>query len=542
MSGDVQGDESAAVRGARWVTGALLVVGVLNYGYSLSLTRLLDVAAYSRFAAGQGLILWASTVAIVTVPWVLAQAMTRARSAAERDAAIRFARLAGAASGLVMATVVGVIGMRVAGTPSALVLAAGTFVIFLGTTTTGWLQGQQRMRKLSALYVGENVVKNLVGLLLVVGGLRETGALAAFGIGGLVLLAWSPRGVGWPWPSALANRDLLRRALGIAGLQGLVSLLAAMDVVLVAMLPVGRAVVASYQASAALSRVPLFVAGAVGMAFFPALSKRAIGGALAARAVRMYAAVALPLTAVLATTPAAVLAAVFPARYGAMAALLRFTAVAGLAAGGVGLVTAFFQAADDYSCLPWLGAGLVGYIGALLAGWRIEGITGLAAGAAVGAVVMLMLLGYRLTRQEGRALLTRIPIAEPVAVAGILVLLRPHPLLWLTAAALAGLRAGLRFLRPSTLRLPGRHRATKRRAKTEDRQAVSSPTGTVVVSGPDGGHERTALAGARTNGHGNLTPVAVGCLHRMGRTGSLGPETAASPPSVASHQQRVATR
>ena len=542
MSRDMQGDESAAVRGARWVTGAMLVVGMLNYGYSLSLTRLLDVAAYSRFAAGQGLILWASTMAIVTIPWVLAQAMTRARCAADRDTAIRFARVAGVAAGLVVATVVGVVGMRVAGTPSALVLAAGTFVIFLGTTTTGWFQGQQRMRKLSALYVGENVVKNLAGLLLVVvGGLRETGALAAFGIGGLVLLAWSPRGAGWPWPSALANRDLLRRALGIAGLQGLVSLLAAMDVVLVAVLPIGRAAVASYQASAAVSRVPLFVAGAVGMAFFPALSKRATGGALAARAVRMYAAVALPLTAVLATTPAAVLAAVFPAQYGAMAALLRFTAVTGLAAGGVGVVTAFFQAADDYSCLPWLGAGVVGYFGALLAGWRIGGITGLAAGAAVGAVVMLTLMGYRLVRREGRALVTRIPIAEPVAVAGILVLLRPHPLLWLTAAALAGLRAGLRFLRPATLRLPGRHRATKCRAKTEDRQAVSSPAGTIAVSGADHGHERAPLASARTNGHGSLSPVAADCWQLMERTGSLGRETAASPPSTAS-QQRVPTR
>ena len=48
-------DESAAVRGARWVTVAFLVVGVLNYLYALVLTHLLNVADYSTFAAGQGL-------------------------------------------------------------------------------------------------------------------------------------------------------------------------------------------------------------------------------------------------------------------------------------------------------------------------------------------------------------------------------------------------------------------------------------------------------------------------------------------------------
>src|ERR1039458_4495785 len=158
----------------------------------------------------------------------------------------------------------------------------------------------ERMRTLSALYVGENVLKNLAGLLLViVAGRRETGALAAFGIGGIVmLLRWprAPQGAGRPWVAVLANRGLWSRTFRIAGLQGMVSLFAVLDVVLVALLPSDRAVAASYQASAALSRIPLFVAGAVATAFFPLLSRHATGGTIAARAVRMYTAVALPLT------------------------------------------------------------------------------------------------------------------------------------------------------------------------------------------------------------------------------------------------------
>ena len=48
-----------------------------------------------------------------------------------------------------------------------------TFAIFLGTTTTGWLQGDERMRSLSLLYLAENALKNVAGILLVtVAGLK----------------------------------------------------------------------------------------------------------------------------------------------------------------------------------------------------------------------------------------------------------------------------------------------------------------------------------------------------------------------------------
>ncbi len=465
-------DESAAMRGARWVTVAFLVVGILNYMYALVLTHLLNVAEYSTFAAGQGLLLWATTVATVSVPWVLAQALARAGSDAERFAATRFTMLASTGSGLFAGVVVWVIAVQFASTPAALALAVSAFVIFLGTTTTGWFQGQERMRALSALYVGENVLKNAAGLLLVTAaGMGDTGALAGFGIGGLLLLAWwprVPRGSTRPWLAALASRDLWHRALGIAAVQGLVSLFAAIDVVFVAALPESRALAASYQVSAALSRAPLFVAGAVSTAFFPVLTRSAGGGALAARAVRMYAVVALPLATILATTPAPVLAAVFPAQYGAIATLLKFTAVAGLAVGGINMLATFFQAVSDYSCAWWLLAGLAGYVVALLSGWAAGGITGLAVGSVLGATAALGLLGYRFSRRLGHGLLARFPLAGPVLTAAVLVVLRRYPVPWLAAATAAGLFAGVRFLRhpgppeqtgPATV-APGRRRET----------------------------------------------------------------------------------
>ena len=220
--------EAVAARGARWFTVALVIVGVLNYGYSLILTRLLNVGAYAGFAAAQSLILWATTLATVSVPWVLAQGLARARSDEERGAAVRFAKLASAGSGFVGAIVVGLIATRFGGLGMALTAGLSTFVIFLGTATTGWLQGQQRMGALSGLLVCENVVKNLAGLVLVlVVGLRGIGAIAAFGIGGVViLLRWprAPAGRGGAWRAAMANRRLWRRTVIMASVQGMVSL------------------------------------------------------------------------------------------------------------------------------------------------------------------------------------------------------------------------------------------------------------------------------------------------------------------------------
>jgi O-antigen/teichoic acid export membrane protein len=451
---------------------AMIAVGAFNYGYALLLTHLLSVGAYSTFAAGQGLLLWASTMAVVSVPWVLAQALVRARSDAERHSAVRFAKLTSTGGGCIAAVIVGAIATRFAGLPTALALSLSIFVIFIGTTTAGWLQGRERLRTLSILTVADNVLKNGAGIVLVVvARLGDTGALSAFGIGALaILVRWprTPRGDGRSWLAALANRDLWHRTVAVAGAQGLVSLFVVVDVVLVALLPGSRALAASYQVSAAISRVPLYFAGAVATAFFPSLSRRATGGMIAARAMRMYAAMALPAAIVLATVPGPVLALMLPSQYGPAASLLRYTAVTGLAAGGITLVVAFFQAVNDYSVLWWLGGGLVGYIGALVVGWRADGITGLAAGGALAAAVSLALVVSLLVRRQGAGVLALVSLTEPVAVGVVLILLRPYPWAWLAIATLAGLRAGERFIRPGARHVRGRRWAEAGRRRAED--------------------------------------------------------------------------
>ncbi|MFF7790418.1 hypothetical protein [Streptomyces sp. NPDC007991] len=444
-------DVITAVHGARWFTAAAVAVGAVNYGYALVLTRLLDVGSYARFVAGQWLLLSAATVATVTVPWVLAQALARARSDAERGDAGRFAVITSTCGGLVMGGVVAGVATRFAGPATTLALALSTLLIYVTTVTAGWLQGGERMRTLSLLHIAEVLVKMAAGVFLVVVlGLGDSGALAAFGLGALPFLLWwpsLPHGSGRPWRSASANRDLWRRALGIARLQGLVALMAAVDVVLVTMLPTDPSQAASYQASVTLSRVPLFVASAVSMAFFPALSRRRAGSQLSASAVRMYVLGALPLTATLATVPGPILSTVFPDDYSMMSTLTAFTALTGFAVGAVNLAVTFSQAVDDYACARWQIVGLVGYTLAILAGWHIDGVRGIAVGGTLGAAGALALLLGRLVHRQGTAFLRRTPLLEPMLLAAVLVLLRPFPLVWLIAATAVGIRAVERFLR-----------------------------------------------------------------------------------------------
>lgn len=149
----------------------------------------------------------------------------------------------------------------------------------------------------------------------------------------------------------------------------------------------------------------------------------------------------LPVTVILAPFQEPLLTRVFPAQYGAVAGMLKYTAVTGLA-------TAFFQAANDYSCLRWLTAGLAGYVVALLAGWKIDGVTGLAAGGAIGATATLLIMSYRLVRSQGRVVLAWVHLGDPLMAAAVLISLRLRLLPWMAAAALVGARAILRFVRP----------------------------------------------------------------------------------------------
>ncbi|MCX4986391.1 hypothetical protein [Streptomyces sp. NBC_00572] len=449
----VHQDEVTAVHGARWIATAVVVVGAVNYAYTLILTRLLDVSGYATFAAGQGLVVCTAAVAVVTVPWMLAQALARSGSNAERGEAVRFAMITAVVGGTVAAIAVGCVAMEFAGTLTTLAIAGSTLAIYVTRVSVGWLQGTERLRTLAVLTAAEALLKFGVGLFFVSAlGLGETGALAAFGVAVLPYVFFWPRRFRneprRPWHAISADRDLWRRASGVASLQGVVALLASVDIVLVAMLPTDRAAAASYQAAVMLGRVPLFLAGAVSIAFLPALSRRRAGDPLTASALRMYLTVALPLTVVAATVPNAIITEVFPSGYAMVSTLMACTATAGLALGALALLVTFAQAVNDYACLRTLLVGLGLYVTALASGWATGGVLGMAIGGLCGTVAALALLAVRHSRRHGFGVAER-PFGRVVlpllALAAGLALLRPFTYVWFAAALVVTTVALWRF-------------------------------------------------------------------------------------------------
>jgi hypothetical protein len=232
------------------------------------------------------------------------------------------------------------------------------------------------------------------------------------------------------------------------------------------------------------------------------LSRNVGGKIIVARAVRMYLVIALPLAIILATVPSSILGLFFPSQYASVPLFLKYTAITGLTMGGVTLITALFLAADDHSMLRWLAAGLGIYVTALMTGWRLAGMPGLAAGSAVGGILSLALTGYQLVRYRGWEVFFLVPLIEPAVAIAVLVLLRPFRWFWLVAAVFIGLRAAKHFVRPGARHARGpRWIAALARSSAED-PALALLTSAVWREAPLRGVEaelRRALDLARQN-------------------------------------------
>jgi glycosyltransferase involved in cell wall biosynthesis/O-antigen/teichoic acid export membrane protein len=432
------------VSGVRWLAGATIAVSLLNYVYSLGLTHLLDVGDFAMFAAGQALLLTAGTVSSASVPWVLSQAIVKAETPLARRQAMWFSIITNACLGLVAGGLLTVLALRFAPPPTAAVLGGATFLVFLSSSTIGLLQGERRFGLLGGLRVGDVLLKIAAGLTLVALGTGALGAFAGFAAGSVLLVAAGVvigRRDLRPAAGAMRVASLWRAAGGVGAVQTLLSVLAAVDLVLVAVLaPAADA--ATYQASMILSRVPLFLAAAVSATVFPLVVRdRAAGAPLLRTAVRVYVLLVVPYAVALMTVPDAVLALVFPPEYSGMGALLPITAAAGVLIGGVELLTTFFQATRRYTpSVVAQGGGLVVHLTALVLGAAWGGVRGLAIGAVIGAGASLLALavaapsGWRASlRPPGSILL------GCAAFGGVLVLLAGRPVAWLVVAAVVGI-------------------------------------------------------------------------------------------------------
>ncbi|WP_336923375.1 lipopolysaccharide biosynthesis protein [Aquipuribacter sp. SD81] len=449
-------EESTAtglVRGVRWLTVSTLVLSLLNYVYSLGLTHLLDVGAFAVFAAGQALLLTAGTVSNAAVPWVLAQTLSTATGAEDRRRAVWFGLTLNTGLGVLGGALLYGLGLGFAGPRTSLVLAVATFLVFVASSTVGVLQGARRFGLLGVLKVGDSALKIAVGLALVAVGTGAAGALGGFAAGSLLLIAaggWvARRDLRRPVRGTLRAPHLWRTTAGVGAVQALLSLLVTLDVVLVAYLLPDEAA-ATYQASMILSRVPLFLAGAVAATVFPLLSRDPDGlEDVVRRAVRSFLLMVVPYAVALACVPAPLLALVFPPEYSRMSVVLPLTAVAGAAIGAVNLVTTVFQARRRYvrSVVAQV-AGLAVHAGALTVGAALDGLVGMAVGAVVGTTASLVALLVAAPARWRRALVpTPDVLALGAAVVPVFVLLQPWPWAWVPVVGTTGLAAAVVALR-----------------------------------------------------------------------------------------------
>lgn len=391
-AGTQQAAGAGLLSGAGWLSAATLTVGVLNYAYALALTHLLSPGSYAQFAAAQALLLTAGTVASASIPWVLAQQLARPDPVADAAALTRVALLGNAVQGVIAAGVILAAARSFAGSATALTVAGCVFLIFVSSTTPGWLQGRRQFRSLAAVKVVEVVVKCVVGIVLALLTQAATAPLGAFGAGaGVVLLLGLVRfRHQLPGPVTLGLlRSLWRDAVGVASVQGMVSVLACLDVVLVAVLPIAAPQAAGYQAAMILARVPLYLAGAVATAALPMVSGAAAHEAAGQfrSALQLYATVAVPFAVALATAPDQLVYLLFPADFSMIGVILAPTAAAGLMIGTIELVTTFYQGRGAYrpSLVYQVGAATVS-VAAMLTGYRLDGLVGLAIGALTGAL------------------------------------------------------------------------------------------------------------------------------------------------------------
>ena len=345
------------------------------------------------------LLLICGTISGAALPWVLAQEVLRSKSdPARRRLAVSFCLFAtvlqGAAAGLATCLIVS----HYAGGWVVMAAFCSVFLIFLAATACGFFQGLQRFRLIAMLKMAEVMVKLGAGVALIALGAGASGAVAAFALGSGVVagvgLAYMARDITWSW-SALAGRHLWAPTQGLMAIQAGVAVLASMDVVIGSLVLGTQPALATYQAANIFGRVPVFIGAALSIVVFPRMiaAVTADRRPSSERALRLYVAICVPLAVVTATLPAPLVGALFPARYGDVAAILPWSAAAGLVMGVVNLTTTYFQASGIFRRTTSILAFGVALCAALdVFGLKLHGIIGLAAAVTIGGGVVAVAL------------------------------------------------------------------------------------------------------------------------------------------------------
>lgn len=443
------------------------LVGLISYTASLLMAHLMPAAEYAAFAAVVTLLTAVGVAAGAMVPLPLAAAV-RAHPAGSpaRRQAVAFAVAVSLLAAVLGAAVLAMVALSFAGPGVAAAAAAAGVAIFVIAPVWGVLQGRGWFTAYAAGSIGQVLLRVGFGVAAVVAGWGAAGAVTGFVVAAAVVVALTLRSIReeWAWrPSLLLVASRWAEAGPIAAAQLVLSLLAGLDVVLVAALTAGAPSAAEqaagYQVIATLTKAPLYVATGAVLVSYPLL--RAAAGVardgLLRAALGSFARLAVPATAILATAPPALVALSLPAPLTDATRDLPWLALAGLGYATLTVVhLVLLGLGAERRCMAGLAPAAAVLVAGLVLGWRADAVHGVAVGAAVGSAIAAIgavgLAARYVPRWERRDVLRALSMTGAAIAA--LIAARTVPAIW-AAVAVAIM---LPILARAVARPNGRHR------------------------------------------------------------------------------------
>jgi O-antigen/teichoic acid export membrane protein len=350
---DATKQESTLRRNALLVMASSVLIGLGNYGFSLTLIWILPARSFSEVASANSLLLVAGSAGSAIVPWVVAREVTRTRPGSEaRAQAVTFALVVAVVLGVLSAAITVALAAPYAQSATLLPLAIASVGVFVAGVGVGHLQGAARFVLLAGGAAMEVAAKVGFGIAFSAFGFGAPGAVWGAATGAVL---WATMGL---WivrhdlrlPRQRVHAALWRQLVGNGGIQIFLSVLASLDVVIGSLLEHRSTAFAGYQAMLVFARVPQFTSTAVGTVAYQRLSAdNEEHDDVVAGMTRLFLLVSVATVPAVATIPGGLLSVVVPGIYGSSDHLLLPLGIAGFAFGMTNLATTYLQARSRFS-------------------------------------------------------------------------------------------------------------------------------------------------------------------------------------------------
>jgi O-antigen/teichoic acid export membrane protein len=451
---------TTAAQGSAVLMGAFFTAGVLNYIFAVVMSWLLPVDRYGMLGVIQTILLVAATVGGAGFPWVLVREIAKRSARQTKAADVRAALIGNVAVGVALAALLygGLVGgwLHFSASYTPLVLVAMVTILCLSVYIVfgAALQGLLRFKALAVVRSAEVLGRFASGVGLVLAGLGVLGAVLGALIGTVIGMILSIKLVGdvkfWRgggWGSRHIYATSLPFFVGMLSLWAL-GYIDTLGLKVFSPPAVSDQLTGYYQAAATLTRIPLFLAGALFEVIFSYIarySNNALMGNVYAQLTLKYALLFIvPLNILFMVIPDALIRLFYSSKYDPSARPLVFAAAGCLllilfqglatllqASGQLKLTGAITLA----SVLVEIGASwwLVPRLGTVGAG------LGLISASAFGLMLLapLSIPRYQLNPRFGPA--TRFVVAVLVFAAGLWLLPHTGRASTLVAVCVAGL-------------------------------------------------------------------------------------------------------